>query len=104
MLKRSRGDLTVGFKPLREVLSASADALEVNFQEGQKLAQTFARISGGGSASTLATETLIAGGFGRSFGLDPSQSVEFFAQMRQMGVTRNSNESRQLGQIGRAHV
>src|SRR3546814_3430539 len=96
-LKRSLGDVNVGFNTLKESLRASSDALEVNFQEGQKLAQTFARISGGGSASPLDTETRIAGGFGRSFGLDPSQSVEFFAQMRQMGVTRNSNESRQLG-------
>jgi Soluble lytic murein transglycosylase and related regulatory proteins (some contain LysM/invasin domains) len=98
VLKRSLGDVNVGFETLKESLRASSSALDITFQEGQKLGEQFARMANLAPEAyrTLASEVAIGGGFGRAFGMDPGRSSAFFAQMRLFGVTRNENDSRRL--------
>ncbi|TAI60433.1 lytic transglycosylase domain-containing protein, partial [Bradyrhizobium sp. Leo170] len=97
-LKRTLGDVNVGFHVLRDTLRAASKSIDVTFEEGQKLGAEFAKISGmaPGQYKTLADEVQIGGGFSRSFGLDPGAGNSFFAQMRQFQVTGNEQESRRL--------
>ena len=97
-LKRVLGDVNVSFGVLKDSLRASSESLDLTYSEGQKLGLEFAKVSGmmSDQYKTLAEETRIGGGFGRSFGLDPRESNQFFAQMRQFGVTSNENDSRRL--------
>src|SRR5690606_1132920 len=95
-LKRSLGDVNVGFHTLKESLRATAGDLQVPINEAGRLGAEFAKIAdlAPDAHKTLADEVAIAGGFGRSFGMDPATSNAFFAQMRLMRVTGNENDSR----------
>lgn len=97
-LKRVLGDVNVSFGVLKDSLRASSESLDLTYSEGQKLGLEFAKVSGmmSDQYKTLAEETRIGGGFGRSFGLDPRESNQFFAQMRQFQVTSNESDSRRL--------
>lgn len=97
-LKRTLGDVNVSFNALQASVRASAAALDVNFEESRKLSMQFVKLSGmtAEQYKTLSEEVSTSGGFGRSFGLDPSQSNAFFAQMRQNKITTNSRESKEL--------
>ena len=97
-LKRTLGDVNVQFGTLKESLKNSARHLDMTFDETLRLGTEFTKISGltQDQYRTLQDEVNNAGGFARSFGLDPSQSTAFFAQMRQFRVTGNSQESRDL--------
>lgn len=97
-LKRVLGDVNVSFGMLQQSLHASSDAIDVTYAQVLKLGNEFAHISGisGKLSETLAEEVRVGGGFGRSFGIDPSQSNAFFAQMRQFKVTNTEGDSRQL--------
>ena len=97
-LKRTLGDVNVSFGVLRESLRASARSLDMTFEEGLRLGTQFAKLSGitSDQYKTLSEEVNVAGGFGRSFGLDPSQSTAFFAQMRMYQVTSDTQRSREL--------
>ena len=104
-LKRSLGDVNVSFNLLRESLRAASYDISTTFEETQKLGSDFAKLSGITKIQykTLADEVAVGGSFGRSFGLDPSQSNQFFAQMRQFGATANTQDSRKLAlMIGEA--
>lgn len=104
-LKRTLGDVNVSFGVLRESLRAASNNIDVTFEESQKLGSDFAKLSGMTKEQykTLADEVTIGGGFGRSMGMDPSQSNQFFAQMRQFRVTEDATGSRRLAlQIGEA--
>jgi len=98
MLKRTLGDTNVSFNVLRDTVRASANALGMNFDEAQRLAVSFARLSNATQehARTLGDEVRIGGGIGRAFGLDPSAGVNFSAQMRLFGVTENEQDSRRM--------
>lgn len=101
-LKRTLGDVNVGFNALKQSLQATSYSLDVSFDEGQRLAQQFARGSGmGGRAAgtAIAGEVGAAGGFARSFGLDPSQGAGFFAQQRMLGTTSDERGSRRLAML-----
>lgn len=98
-LKRTLGDVNVSFGVLKSSIHAASDAFDVTYQQAQKMASDFAHISGisGKSASeSIAQEIAVGGGFGRAFGVDPEQSNSFFAQMRQFGVTKDTNGSNRL--------
>jgi hypothetical protein len=104
-LKRTLGDVNVSFNLLRESLRAASYDIDTTFDQTQKLGADFARLSGISREQykTLADEVSVGGGFGRSFGMDPEQSNQFFAQMRQFQVTANTNDSRRLAlMIGEA--
>lgn len=104
-LKRTLGDVNVSFNLLRESLRGASNNIDVTFEEAQRLGTDFAKLSGISKDhyKTLADEVSVGGGFGRSFGMDPSQSNQAFAQMRSFGVTQNTNDSRKLAlMIGEA--
>lgn len=102
-LKRTLGDVNVGFISLQRSLHTASDGIDVTYQEAQKLGTEFAKISGSNDAKGLSEEVMNGGGFGRSFGVDPGKSNAFFAQMRQFGVTRDPDDSRRLAlDIGEA--
>lgn len=96
-LKRTLGDVGVSFKTLRESVHASAMALSVNYDESQRLASAFAKMSNGlTSAGAIGSEVAIGGGIGRAYGLDPSAGVAFNAQMRRFGATSDEQGSRRM--------
>jgi hypothetical protein len=101
MLKRQLGDVGVQFEGLKESLREAARGLDMTFEEGQKLGTQFAKLSGMSAEQykTLAEEVNTAGGFGRSFGMDPAQSTQFFAQMRLFQVTQSQEDSRRLALV-----
>lgn len=104
-LKRVLGDVNVSFGMLQKSVHAASDAVDVSYSEAQKLGTEFAKVSGisGDLSKTLAEEVRVGGTFGRSFGIDPSQSNAFFARMRQFGVTSDPDGSRRLAlDIGEA--
>lgn len=99
-LKRTLGDVNVSFSELKESLRDSARTLDMTFDDALRHGTTFTRLAGltgDDGAKSLQDEVTNAGGFSRSFGLDPSQGVSFFAQQRLMGITKNADESRKLG-------
>ena len=97
-LKRTLGDVNVGFSALRASMHAASDAFDGTYQQALKMGTEFARISGvsGKVSESLAQEVTVGGGFGRSFGLDPEQSNAFFATMRQFNITGNERDSQRL--------
>lgn len=103
-LKRTLGDVNVSFEALRSSLRSASNDISVTFEEVQKLGSDWAKITGRRmDGKSLGEEVMIGGGFGRSFGVDPSSSNAFFAQMRQFQVTNGANDSRKLAvMIGEA--
>jgi soluble lytic murein transglycosylase-like protein len=104
-LKRTLGDVNVGFNALRASLRAASNNIDVTFEESQKLGSEFAKISGISKITPkeLGDEVSVGGGFGRSFGMDPSESNQFFAQMRAFKVTESTGDSKRLAvMIGEA--
>lgn len=104
-LKRTLGDVNVGFETLKGSLRATADDLQIPINEAGRLGSEFAKIAdlGPEAHKSLALEVGAAGGFGRSFGMDPATSNAFFAQMRLMRVTGGLEDSRRLSlMIGEA--
>jgi hypothetical protein len=103
-LKRQLGDVGVGFEGLRQSLRAASGQISVTFEESQKLAGEFAGLSGlSRNALMLAREVSVAGGFGRSFGIAPELAVSAFGQMREVGLTRTTDDSRRFAlMIGEA--
>jgi hypothetical protein len=81
-LRRSLGGITIDFESLRLATRAASTGLGVTYSESLKLSREFTHISGSTSTSGLANDVRNSGGFARSLGLDPSQGVNFFAQMR----------------------
>lgn len=83
-LKRSLGDVNIGFGVLKASLREAAGDVQITFNEAGRLGSEFAKIAdlGPEAHKTLASEVAIGSGFGRSFGLDPATSNAFFAQMR----------------------
>ncbi|SDH27435.1 lytic transglycosylase domain-containing protein [Nitrosomonas sp. Nm132] len=98
-LKRSLGDINVGFDELKSSLRFSAGEIWETFGKTQELAVEFAKISGlsRDQSKNLAKEVAFGGGFSWSLGLDTKQGNQFFAQMRQFKVTNNESDTRRLG-------
>lgn len=99
--KRKMGDLGVEFENLRSQARRAADGLGITYTESARLAQHYAgevgnlrgaQVSGGRLQSTLQS----AYGFSRSYGLDPSNGVQFFATMRRLGAARDEQGDRRL--------
>jgi hypothetical protein len=97
-LKRKLGDVGVGFDALKGVVQGSAKQLSITFDEAGKLSAQFAKLSNlsGDQFKTIGDEMETGVGLSRSFGLDPSQGVGMLGQMRGMGITTNTQESRRF--------
>lgn len=97
-LKRILGDVGVEFKTLKTVVQGAAGQMNITFAEAGKLSTQFAKLSNlsGDQYKTISDELASGVGLSRSFGLDPSQGVGILGQMRGMGITTNSQESRRF--------
>lgn len=103
-LKRQLGDTGVGFNDLKVSTRDLSDRFALTDDQAVALTQRYASQSGAGSdVSGLRNEVAVGVGFSRSYGLDPSQGVDFFAQMRGMGITKDADDSKRLAlSIGEA--
>jgi soluble lytic murein transglycosylase-like protein len=97
-LKRQIGDVGVGFRELKTSLENASWSFGATYEETQKVAAAFSHAAGsfGKDAKTLAEEVAVAGGFARSYGIDPARAGAFFGQMRQTGVTSDESGSKRL--------
>lgn len=97
-LKRMIGDVGVSFGALKTVVQGSADQMRITYAEAGKLGTQFVRLSNltGEQYKTLGGEIETGVGLSRSFGLDPSIGVGALGQMRGMGITTNTQESRRF--------
>lgn len=85
-LKRAMGDLGKSFSALQVAADYSAKGLGINSNEAAKLAIEYNKLSGGlKGPADIVSEIRNSVGFGRSYGIDPNQSGQFFASMRFMG-------------------
>lgn len=97
-LKRTLGDVNVSFNALKSVVHAGADNLKITYAESEKLATQFAKLGNvtGTGYKSLADELGVGVGMSRAFGLDPSQGVGVMGQMRGLGITSSTQESRRF--------
>lgn len=94
-LKRRMGDLGISFDQLRDQSRAAAVGLGITYVESQRLATAFAG-EVGNLTGDFRGRLRGAMGFSRSYGLDPSQGVQFFGQMARFGVGRDESSERRL--------
>ena len=97
-LKRTLGDVNVQFEGLKAVVQGGAENLKITYAEAGKLATQFAKLGNmkGGQYGSLADEMGIGVGLSRSFGLDPSEGVGVMGQMRGVGATSNTQDSKRF--------
>lgn len=96
-LKRTLGDVGVSFTQLRDNSRGLADQYALSDTEASALMKRYATIAGGSmSPNDLRDEAGVGVGFSRSFGLAPSMGVDFFAQMKGLGVTKDANDNKRL--------
>ncbi|HCE08541.1 MAG TPA: hypothetical protein DEQ40_08065, partial [Oxalobacteraceae bacterium] len=89
-LKRRSGDLGVGFDKLQGQVRAATDGMGMTYVESVRLAQQYAKVAGT-FASASGERTGI--GFSRAFGIDPTQGVDFMANMRRLRATGDDEKS-----------
>lgn len=97
-LKRTLGDVNVSFDALKSVVDAGAQNLKITYDESVKLSTQFAKLGNlsNDQYKSIAGELDVGVGMSRAFGLDPSQGVGVMGQMRGLGVTTNTQESRRF--------
>ena len=97
-LKRTLGDVNVSFNALKSVVHAGADNLKITYAESEKLATQFAKLGNvtGTGYKSLSDELGVGVGMSRAFGLDPAQGVGVMGQMRGLGITSSTQESRRF--------
>ena len=101
-LKRRMSDLGVSFESLQKQTRDATDGLGITYVESVRLAQQFAK-SAGNFTGNIGDRIHVAGGFARSFGIDPTAGVQFFADMARLGVSRDDQQNRRLAlMIGEA--
>jgi soluble lytic murein transglycosylase-like protein len=100
-LKRVLGDVSVSFDGLKSVVTSSGDNLKITYQEAGRLGEQFARLGNlqSDQYGTLGGELGVGVGMSRSFGLDPSAGVGVMGQMRGLGVTSSTQESRRFAML-----
>ena len=97
-LKRTLGDVNIEFGSLKEVVTGGAEALKVTYGEFSALSLQYARAGNmqAGQYKSLGNEVGAGVGLSRGFGLDPSKGVGILGQMRGLGVTSNTSETRRF--------
>lgn len=97
-LKRSLGDVAVSFGTLKGVVHSSADNLKITYEEAGRLSTQFTKLANlsGDQYKTLGDELGTGVGLSRSLGLDPAAGVGLLGQMRGLGITSNTQESRRF--------
>lgn len=97
-LKRTLGDVNVSFEALKSVVHSGADNLKITYAEAGQLATQFVKLGNvtTDQYKTIGDELGVGVGMSRAFGMDPSQGVGVLGQMRGLGVTQNTQESRRF--------
>jgi len=97
-LKRTLGDVNVQFEGLKAVVQGGAENLKITYAEAGKLATQFAKLGNmkAGEYTSLNDEMGVGVGLARSFGLDPSEGIGVMGQMRGVGVTGNTQDSKRF--------
>ncbi|WP_438979618.1 lytic transglycosylase domain-containing protein [Polynucleobacter sp.] len=97
-LKRIIGDVGVSFGGLKASLSEAANSTKLTYAETAKLGTQFVQLGNITSKQmdSIPDELKLGVGFGRAFGLDPSQSTGVMGQMRGIGQTKNLQETRKF--------
>lgn len=97
-LKRTLGDVNVSFEGLKSAVKGAGDGLNITYEEADRLAMQFAKTGNlkGSEYQSLPGELGVGVGLSRAFGLDPSQGVGVMGQMRGIGVTRDTQDSRRF--------
>ena len=91
------GNAAVDFDGLRDSFRHFTEGLGVSYNESAKLAQQFTRTAAATpDAAKLGKDLQDAIGFGRSYGMEPSAAVDFFAQQRLAGVTTGDADNKRL--------
>ena len=97
-LKRNLGDVNVSFNALKAVVHGSADNLKITYAEAGQLASQFVKLGNvtADQYKTISDELGVGVGMSRAFGMDPGAGVGVMGQMRGLGVTSNTQESRRF--------
>lgn len=97
-LKRNLGDVNVSFNDLKGVTRGLSTQFALSDDESVRLTQQYSRTANadGKDPQELARQVGTGVGFSRSFGLDPSVGVDFFARMQGIGVTRGADDQKRL--------
>lgn len=93
-LKRQMGDLGVSFNVLKAASEGASESIGMNSKETARLMEEFNRLSHGADKTEegLAGSVSSSGRFARAYGMDPSQSVGFFAGMKNMNSRQSNKE------------
>lgn len=97
-LKRIIGDVGVSFGGLKSAMADAATSTKLTYAETTKLGTQFVQLGNITSKQmdSIPDELKLGVGFGRAFGLDPSQSTGVMGQMRGIGQTKNLQETRKF--------
>jgi len=96
-LKRTLGDTNVSFKELQDSTRSLADEYSLTDSEASALTKRYANLSAAGKdTGALRDEVGVGVGFSRSFGMDPSTGVNFFGQMKGLGITKGADDNKRL--------
>lgn len=95
-LRHSVGSTTLDFDKLRDSVRHFNEGLGVTYNEAAKLARSFAHTATNAEGLSIGREVGSAVGYGRGYGISPEASVQFFANMRQYGVTNGDRDGKRL--------
>ncbi|KAB1078376.1 lytic transglycosylase domain-containing protein [Methylobacterium soli] len=96
-LKRTLGDINVSFEDLQGRTRGLADEFSLTDSEAIGLTRSYATMANADkNLPGLQNEVGVGVGFSRSFGLAPSAGVDFFGQMRGLGITKNADDNKRL--------
>ena len=96
-LKRTLGDIDVSFEGLQATTRNLSDEFGLTDAESTRLTTQYARRANSDKdMEGLRDEVGVGVGFSRSFGLDPAAGVDFFGQMRGLGITQNADDAKRL--------
>ncbi len=97
-LKRTLGDVNVSFAGLKAAVVGAGDNLKITYDESARLSLQYAKAANlkGQDYKDLPGELGVGVGMSRAFGLDPAQGVGVLGQMRGVGVTASSQETRRF--------
>jgi hypothetical protein len=95
-LRHSVGATTIDFEMLRGSVRHFNEGLGITYNEAAKLARSFAHTATNAEGMNIGREVGSAVGYGRGYGISPEASVQFFANMRQYGVTNGDRDGKRL--------
>lgn len=84
-LGRTLRDLDTGFGALRESVRATAEGMQLTYEEAHRLSMSWARLTNETSADGVRNGVRLATGFARSYGIDPNGATSTFGRAQYLG-------------------